>query len=163
MDNTRENSASSLNLLPCSIEYNGPAPIESHFQIAESQTLKDENKTFTAHFRGRALKGCQVKLPDSVIGITAIDKHPNRLVLNDTIQWEAIGTFDSIKIWEHDVLPNLDQFQECMDWFQIAQSVREFEIVYYVSLSYYSIKFCLPITGKFFSIFQFIWLQCWWQ
>mmetsp|Transcript_12603 Transcript_12603/g.17308 ORF Transcript_12603/g.17308 Transcript_12603/m.17308 type:complete len:127 (+) Transcript_12603:92-472(+) len=125
MENKEIETKSLLNLLPCSIEYNGPAPIKSYFQIVESNAQGDESKTLTAHFRGRALRGSQVKLPQSIIGITAVDKHPERVADDGIIKWETLGTFDSINIWEHDVLPNLDQFQECLDWFEISRNVHE--------------------------------------
>jgi hypothetical protein len=128
IENGKKN-LSTLHLLPCSIEYDGTAPIDSFFKITE-----DKKGNLKSHFRGRELKGKNLLidpsssvLPDAdaanpplkkskpVIGLCVGDKGNKN--------WIVEGSFTSINVWEHDTSPDLSQMEECLGWFSTADCV----------------------------------------
>lgn len=140
-----ESSASSvvaatsvIHLLPCSIEYDGPAPVSSYFHITAGVNNNPSN--LQARFRGRALQGRMQELPNSVLGINAIQKMRSLESLDKETIWEAEGTFDRLSIWQHDIPPDLSQFQDYLNWFEISKSVSEYSLhVVCLVLTAYSI------------------------
>jgi hypothetical protein len=104
-----------IHLLPCNIEFDGTAPVNSYFQISEGK--RDQ---MLAHFRGRELVGRKLKLPDGVIGLNAVQDTRKQ---SDNINWEITGNFDEINVWQHDVAMDLTQINESLEWFELADSV----------------------------------------
>lgn len=118
-DPESKKTASDIHLLPCTINYDGPAPINSFFQV----TKAEKNEQLVSHFRGRELKGKEFKLKDGVIGLNTIQVSEAAASNQETV-WETAGVFDNIKVWDHDVEPNLVFMEECMDWFEVSQSIH---------------------------------------
>ena len=128
---TAQPSLSVVDLLPCSIEFDGTAPVNSYFHISH-----EVDKTLRSHLRGRELKGRQVKLGSSISkdnGLAAAD-----IVINDGTdivglcvgdngdkKWVVEGHFTTMNVWEHDTLPDLSIVDDCLSWFSIAHSVSE--------------------------------------
>lgn len=121
-------TSSTIHFLPCSIDYDGTAPIKSFFQTSD-----DLDGTFISHLRGRKLKGKLVELNVSqekdsknlsnlpaenvstVTGLCVGD--------NGNRNWIVEGHFTSMSIWEHDTNPDLSAIDECLSWFKIADQV----------------------------------------
>ena len=122
-------SLSTVDLLPCSIEFDGTAPVNSFFHISH-----EVDKTLRSHLRGRELKGRQLKLcplttqdnglaaPDiavndeaDIVGLCVGD--------NGNKNWVVEGHFSTMNVWEHDTLPDMSLVDDCLSWFSIAHSV----------------------------------------
>lgn len=105
--------------LPCSIDYNGPAPIEDYFRIAEC-SARGEGK-YVSHFRGRQLFGERVKLPGDVQGL-CVRSTPSGLLP----KWSVKGKFDEIMAWEHDRLPETTSIKNMAEWMELSDAVWSF-------------------------------------
>ncbi len=112
-----KNEFSVMHLLPCDIDYNGPAPVTSYFQISEGKRRNDE---MTAHFRGHELIGKKVKLPEKITGLNVTQDMRNQ---SKELKWAVVGEFKEINVWQHDVAPDVNQIEECLDWFELASAV----------------------------------------
>ena len=110
------NQDSTIHLLPCTIDFNGPAPVSSYFRI------KSEQGVLTSHFRGRKLRGIKVPLPEATTGVCVTK------VFNSETQkpeWEITEKFNAITDWQHDTTPSTNHLEEYFDWFELAESVRD--------------------------------------
>jgi ribonuclease H2 subunit C len=107
---SHSNSHSSINYLPCGIKANGPLPVESYFK-----PVKSADGTLTSSFRGRKLRGMEVKLPQNTLGFV--------VHVSGTASLEIAGSFKSVQVWEHDNLPSKSTFIEPLEWFDIAKQV----------------------------------------
>lgn len=110
-DETKRNH---IHLLPCSIEFDGPAPVSSYFLTG------DENGR-AAHFRGRRLLKKDIHLPDGVVGM--------HMVIPDgrdgsERKAELQSAFKDFTVWQHDMLPSGQEVDQCLDWFEISEAVR---------------------------------------
>lgn len=105
------NNQSTVHLLPCSIDYDGAAPIKSFFLIDK----KGDSGTVMSHFRGRGLQGKSLNLGEEVQGVCVCDKGNKNMIVE--------GTFDSLTIWEHDSAPDMAPMEDILSWFSIASSV----------------------------------------
>ena len=111
MSNPSEQKQLDVNFMPFSISYNGPAPISKYMQVA------DNGGKLSSHFRGREIKGEVITLPNSITG--ALVSKPS--VTDTTVH--VLGTFQEVKLWEHDIAPNTSLVNDLFDWSDIAQSV----------------------------------------
>ena len=111
-----DQNMSTMHFLPCSIDYDGPVPVNSFFRIKRSKN------GIKAALRGRELVGKEFTLPANVVGLNAVQ---NRTMDNTESSWDCVGKFDKITVWQHDISPDLSQLQESVDWFEIADSVSE--------------------------------------
>jgi ribonuclease H2 subunit C len=109
MDKVNDNI---VHLLPCNIDYDGPAPIEGFFIIEKNA------EKLSSNFRGRELIGKEVKLPTNVVGINVRSTNTTN---KNSLQVD--GTFDKFFVWQHDVEPDTSNIQNCFEWFEISQSV----------------------------------------
>jgi hypothetical protein len=100
---------SSLHLLPCSIEHDGPTQVTSFFQVVEGE------KENVAYFRGRELKGIKIAVPVGVQGLCVGDCGEGK--------WLVEGSFSETNFWEHDSRPDKSQIDEVNCWFDVAKSV----------------------------------------
>ena len=103
-----------VHLLPCDIEFNGSAPVNSYFQT------NSKDGEAVAHFRGRLLVEKRIALPEGVTGVHCVQD--TRKSVNE-VNWEVAGTFKEFHLWQHDVVPDLNQMNEIIDWFQCANEV----------------------------------------
>lgn len=100
-----------VNIMPFDINYSGPAPVSAYMKVS------DDNGKLSSHFRGRAIRGEVVSLPESISGIVA--SRPDKS--SSTIH--MLGTFGELKLWEHDVAPSTGMVTDLFDWVDIAKAV----------------------------------------
>ncbi len=107
------NTKNKCHWLPCSIDYDGLAPVHIYFQPESTTKTTNNSKTIQAvSFRGRGLLSSSIDnnenntLPKGIIGsVMAIDESINNSCddgddsLNQLVMKE---TFDSIYEWEHE-------------------------------------------------------------
>lgn len=112
-------SESVVHRLPCNIEYNGVANVNSFFKVETTNKRHREHDVVTSRFRGRKLNGVTFSLPPEVIGLTT------------TVQTEegkkcfkVDGKFRKVTIWEHDRPPDLTDMDDAMLWMEIAKRVH---------------------------------------
>ncbi|CAE6457884.1 unnamed protein product [Rhizoctonia solani] len=105
-------------LLPLHIDYDGPAPVDTYFHVT-----KGPNGTQTAAFRGRALCGVNLPLPEGYAGavlLTKSDKHGEK-----RLEFESI--FSEITLWRADIPVDVgsDEYARAMDeWTRMAALVH---------------------------------------
>ncbi len=106
MDPEPSSSDSRVHLLPCKIDFDGPAPVSSYFKPSGD----------TAFFRGRELKGKVVEVPAGMTGASVVRT-------NKTVS--VSGTFRSISVWQHDKAPG-GVLNECFDAMEISRRVTSY-------------------------------------
>ena len=120
--------SSELHLLPCNIEYDGPAPVKSYF-VQKS----GKNGEKIAYLRGHELVGEVVDVSKDWVGVLAakasnksdLDSEHNQNKGNNEILLMAEGKFDSFTIWQHDAAPNKAQIEELLEWKEVANSLHD--------------------------------------
>ena len=108
----KQQTVSTVHLMPCTIEYDGNAPIKSFFHVN-----KVADGTLRSHFRGRELRGKILSLPSASVEGLCIGDTGNQ-------QWKVEGEFSSIHVWEHDTLPDMAPLNDCVGWFALADAVH---------------------------------------
>lgn len=105
--------SSSVDFLPCSITFDGPAPVSYYFQ----RKISSDGKA-AGNFRGRELICSKISLPTTVSGcIVTKCKDDNRKI-------DILGKFTEINLWEHDETPNSQSIRDYFDWMELSMSVR---------------------------------------
>jgi len=60
LNKCKELKSKEVNLLPCNIEYSGPAEVDSYFIIKDTdEVINNDQKVYISAFRGRGLKGVE--------------------------------------------------------------------------------------------------------
>lgn len=126
-------SQSTVHLLPCSIEYDGTAPVKSFFHVTH-----EVDQTMRSHLRGRELKGRTIELDaplpqNSEVGLAAVKilQHDKANIIGLCVgdsgnkNWVVEGQFTTLNVWEHDTLPDISLVDDRLSWFSIADSVSE--------------------------------------
>mmetsp|Transcript_4168 Transcript_4168/g.4805 ORF Transcript_4168/g.4805 Transcript_4168/m.4805 type:complete len:157 (-) Transcript_4168:257-727(-) len=117
-------------LLPCAIEYNGPAQVSKYFTSSSTGTSLEGAEVLAASFRGRYLKGCHMDLPSgftahvitqqagvSAAEPTASDEGPEG--------WTAVGAVSQMTYWNHDDNPtSSDALRRAMEWTSLSKEVH---------------------------------------
>lgn len=127
-DNTATDSNyidNTLHVLPCQIDYNGPANILTYFTptIKQIQQSYSSDTLYQSRFRGRLMTGKNVKLRNDCIGLVVNDniKENNKIVSNVAVEkelnnsnsnnnnqqqykttWTLNNTFNNIFLWNRD-------------------------------------------------------------
>ncbi|KAJ2781828.1 Ribonuclease H2 subunit C [Coemansia javaensis] len=128
----RDAPAAQLHLLPCAIDYSGPAKTAAYF-LPEAQA----DGTYDAAFRGRQLRGIRVALPSGYTGHVLVEaaaapaaaggafddgacEAPEQLAL------VSAETFAAVTVWEHDrpPLPADDEFVRALAWADVAAGIH---------------------------------------
>eukprot|EP00118_Oscarella_pearsei_P000269 m.4576 g.4576 ORF g.4576 m.4576 type:complete len:143 (+) comp10970_c0_seq2:692-1120(+) len=115
-----------LQLLPCSVETDGPAKIEQYFEttVRSTQTGSESKQNFTASFRGRPLKGMDVQLPSDYTGVV-LEKGEMPLTDEQETRFNAIGWFPKFRQWNLDYPPSSnDTVRKAMTWLSLAEAVH---------------------------------------
>ena len=107
---------SSVHLLPCTVHYNGTAPIAQYFLPTVTKERNGVDSEHIAAFRGRELKGVRVPIPEGGVGAVVAESQDNLVQVG--------GTFNSMIMWEHDVTPNVNAVTKPLSWFKIAKQVH---------------------------------------
>uniref|UniRef100_A0A8C5A7Y8 Uncharacterized protein n=1 Tax=Gadus morhua TaxID=8049 RepID=A0A8C5A7Y8_GADMO len=99
-----------VHLMPCEIEHNGPAQVSQYF----SATTKDRKQDKTVSFRGRGLRGAELSCPQGYTG----------LVLKEDRTVKVSSVFDKLTYWNLETPPNSDDMVVmAMDWPELAEAV----------------------------------------
>lgn len=106
---------SGVNVLPFSIDHDGPAPISTFFIVRE------EDGPEVAHFRGRKLVKKSIKLPESLTGLHIVVPSNQK---SDENKLEINSAFKDIALWGHHSAPNTQDIDQCLDWLELANVVR---------------------------------------
>ncbi len=101
----REPAAAEAHLLPCEVQYSGPAPVSAYFKPSP---LPDQG-THGAAFRGRKLLGRTVALPEGYTGTVLQDTNTASIADGEERKWLQKGTFNSLTYWNHDDQPSGDE------------------------------------------------------
>lgn len=105
-------------LLPLHLDHDGPAPVDTYFHVT-----KDSNGTQTAAFRGRAMYGLNLALPEGYSGAVFSTK-TNK---NGDKQLELSSKFSEFTLWRADVPVDVksDEYARAVDeWTRMATLVR---------------------------------------
>ena len=119
---------SELHLLPCNIEYDGPAPVKSYFI---QKNAKNGDKI--AYLRGHELVGEVVDVSKDWVGTVAVkasnksnlDSEHDHTKGRNEVNFMVEGKFDSFTIWQHDAAPNMAQVEELLEWKEVANSLHD--------------------------------------
>lgn len=97
-------ATSSAHLLPCEIQYTGPAPVSAYFKPEAGAYGGQE-----AAFRGRALKGADIPLPPGYTGSLLQDSKQANVADGEERRWLHRGHISSFTCWQHDEAPHRDE------------------------------------------------------
>ncbi|EME40791.1 hypothetical protein DOTSEDRAFT_27397 [Dothistroma septosporum NZE10] len=133
------------NILPCRIHHSGPIPTPSRYWNP-SKIAKDGNTTQTSYFRGRKLLGKGVRLPAKYTGMVLqkmekVLPQPPRLAEEDDEDedeeqpvevktMEAIGNFDEVAVWGHEMLPQEREdvyVKGLQEWIGFAEAMHSYD------------------------------------
>ncbi|KAK8250199.1 ribonuclease H2, subunit C [Phyllosticta capitalensis] len=124
------------NLVPYRIDHNGPVNATERYWKPEP----NNDGTQTAFFRGRKLKGKELKLPDGYRG--ALLSTTNRTLPKDTVQdgeeddddedaeirvIDEVGQFDRVVVWGHESVPDEaeDPYSRGLtEWLSFAEAMH---------------------------------------
>jgi ribonuclease H2 subunit C len=128
---------SRVHLLPCNINYDGPADINSYF-ISKIKNIKISNgsHTLNSHIRGRQLKGKEIILPKGCAGLICSNRSDSSNEDNTDETWISESHFGSFISWQHDVEPDIPYFKDFISWFDISRSVS------FIILLVYQYHYC---------------------
>jgi hypothetical protein len=118
------NSAQSINLLPFSINFDGPVPASTYF-------IKSvENQIETAHFRGRKLLKKTINLPEPFTGIHLII--PGNQSGGCDREASIQSTFKQLGEFGHDIQPSSREIEECIEWLELSEEVTHILMLMFV-------------------------------
>ncbi|KAK2904254.1 ribonuclease H2 subunit C isoform X1 [Channa argus] len=107
-----------VHLMPCEIEYNGPAQVSQYF----TATTKDRKHEKTVSFRGRGLKGQELRCPHGFTGLVLKDKSGSDQE-DRTVSVSSV--FDKLTYWNLETPPNSDDtVVMAMDWPELAEAIH---------------------------------------
>ncbi|KAJ3093175.1 Ribonuclease H2 subunit C [Quaeritorhiza haematococci] len=113
-----------LHLLPCEIHHTGKADVNKYFQVTPASKdpapANEAPTKFASTFRGRALQGVRVSVPDGYKGVVYRESMTGKRV------WKIDEQFDSFVVWGHDEVPgpSKDEFLKAVNWLQIAEDLH---------------------------------------
>lgn len=112
-----------VHLLPCAIEHSGDAQVSTYFHPRCSGTFVEEAEVLESSFRGRALRGTKLALPDEYTGYIMVKKEREEEGLG--LAWATTHTFQDLHYWNHDSQPTKgDGICRCLDWAALAVQVH---------------------------------------
>ncbi|XP_062855978.1 ribonuclease H2 subunit C [Trichomycterus rosablanca] len=111
---------SSVHLLPCEIDHNGPAQVDSFF----TPTVKELKNEKTVSFRGRGLKGQEVQLPQGYKGLVLTEVQRPLSDQEDRVV-KVSSVFDQFTYWNLEILPTSDdKIVMAMAWSKLAEVIH---------------------------------------
>lgn len=118
-------------LLPCTIDYEGSAPVTGYFRPTPTDDTSDGSMVMEASFRGRHLRGAELELPSGYVSVLLQQTEVSSGLESSSEgcmerKWEALGRCHPIRYWNHDVVPRrTDDPRRCMEWLHVAQSISK--------------------------------------
>ncbi|EDV23685.1 Ribonuclease H2 subunit C [Trichoplax sp. H2] len=118
-----ERKCAKLHLLPCTIDYNGQANIDSYFE----PTIKKNGEDLSATYRGRPLCGAKMEVPDNYIG--CVLKETQKPFGEDEDRRLKISShFKELTYWNLDNRTSVnDKLQKAILWTKIATAIHKSE------------------------------------
>eukprot|EP01083_Nonionella_stella_P091328 255352_1 len=133
-----------LHLLPCEVQHNGPAKVDSYFKSQSAgkqlnrggihgsfETVSDKKEESSnvakqevsrVMFRGHELLGGTVDLPSSTRGFVL--KESGSCLDDDNTTWKVSHKFSKFTVWNRDSFSDRKVVGETIDeWFDIAHAV----------------------------------------
>ncbi|KAI9355409.1 ribonuclease H2, subunit C [Zopfochytrium polystomum] len=127
-----------IDVLPCEIEYDGPAPVTAFFrrEPVPSATVPvigqqaaggaeadgaSASVTLKAAFRGRGLTATSVPVPSGYTGVVL--RHEGGMSSNTL---SAVASFDRINVWAHDDRPTItnDNYLKAIAWLAVSDDLH---------------------------------------
>lgn len=105
----RDPAPATVHLLPCEIEYTGPAPVSQYFKPKPAAKKGAAEGTMEACFRGRQLRGVEVKPPAGYSGAVLQDTVNASVGDGEQRKWLHKSSFDSFTYWKHGEAPVGDE------------------------------------------------------
>ncbi|KAG4106667.1 ribonuclease H1 small subunit [Neocallimastix lanati (nom. inval.)] len=132
LNKCKELKSKEVNLLPCNIEYSGPAEVDSYFIIKDTDEVNNnDQKVYISAFRGRGLKGVESNTTNYtgyVLKKCNVEDFPNEKFENSVKKvFKAEKKFNSFMIWNHDYTPTFDN-NPCLKslaWLEVASAINE--------------------------------------
>ncbi|TPX68207.1 hypothetical protein SpCBS45565_g03250 [Spizellomyces sp. 'palustris'] len=115
-----------LHLLPCQIDYDGEAAINSFFIVKpEAQVAQTNQVTYQSTFRGRGLRGVEVKPPSRYEGAIYRESRPPPDIKEERYL-SLSGSFNSLTTWGHSELPTpfSNNFLKAMTWLDVTEDLH---------------------------------------
>lgn len=110
-------------LLPCQINYRGPAKVSSYFEPSV-EPLEDNKDVLKASFRGRPLIGREMPVHKDFAGVVLKTAASD----SDTKALYAAGKFDKFVYWNWSVAPSdNDKVAQVDDWIGVAEALHGYE------------------------------------
>ncbi|KAH9574481.1 hypothetical protein CY35_01G060000 [Sphagnum magellanicum] len=128
-------SENAMHLLPCCINYTGPAEVSTYFKPTEMGLNEEGIEMKKAAFRGRRLMGSTLTIPDGYQGFV-MNKEPHQSSgrrkgtdscskTQEYDEWEAKSAFQQLTYWNHDTLPSsADPLHLCFDWLPLSAAIH---------------------------------------
>lgn len=112
--------------LPCCIKYDGPTNVSDYFKPKHTEVEVDGLSVEEAYFRGRKLQGTTVPLPQGFSGLVIGKRNPDKGSEDNPNCWEMKAKFESMTIWNHDILPSKDDpFIRAFHWLPVAKALHQ--------------------------------------
>lgn len=106
-------------MLPCEIEYTGPAIVSAYFKPESAK------RGLESTFRGRALRGVQLEPPAGYSGALLQDTVQATVADGEERRWLHKGAIASFTVWKHDELPHDDEpIFKCMRIAALANALH---------------------------------------
>eukprot|EP00937_MAST-01D_sp_MAST-1D-sp2_P005049 g5049.t1 len=114
---------SAVHHLPCSIKYDGPAPVSCYFRPTEVGAAGGDKRT--VKLRGRELEGRRVALPAGVRGVVFREKSNFGATEDGERAWYVDSSFSEITYWTHDkLMSEHDHVPQAMKWLEHANALH---------------------------------------
>ncbi|KAI3351655.1 hypothetical protein L3Q82_020504 [Scortum barcoo] len=109
----------SVHLMPCEVEHDGQAQVSQYF----AATTKDCKQEKTVSFRGRGLKGRELRCPQGYTGLVLKEiNKPGSDQEDRTVRLTSV--FDKLTYWNLETPPTSDDtVVMAMDWPELAEAV----------------------------------------
>lgn len=124
-----------VHMLPCCINYNGPAPVSDYFKPKIADSFLEGVEVKEAAFRGRKLLGCTTELPQDYCGlllekVIPAEDHKKEQKWNGDILapdiWNAKVMFKDLTYWRHDDNPHfIDNGRKNLEWLRLASMIHK--------------------------------------
>lgn len=110
----------SVHKLPCTIKYDGTAPVQEYFTPTIEQDSSVENR-LKATFRGRPLQGRSITLPKDTMGYVLQEEKKE-----SESKWKTVCAFDQFVNWCLDANPDFERnVNGAIEWLEISKAIHE--------------------------------------
>ncbi|KAI4499099.1 hypothetical protein M0802_005682 [Mischocyttarus mexicanus] len=110
-----------IHLMPCKINFDGPANVSSFFQSCIQET---DNENCSISFRGRPLQGKKIQIPKDYKGIIFFE-HKKPAFEDIKRNLYSNSFFSEFTYWNYDKIPSKnDALAKALDWIDIAEALH---------------------------------------